>query len=118
MAGRDVTGLAKHLPQRRWQGWPQKGMQIYPQEALFKCRRRPSLPEESKRNVPDTGKERETGQGMQQRSSPGRERGGKRPLLQKETEAGRVEEDTIIDGQSPKDVIMGIEAKFQKGLQE
>lgn len=55
---------------------------------------------------------------MQQRSSRGREGGGKRPLLQKETEAGRVEEETVIDGQSPKDVIMGIEAKFQKGLQE
>lgn len=37
-------------------------------------------------------------------------------MLQRETEAGRVEEETVIDGQSPKDVIMGIEAKFQKGL--
>lgn len=50
LAGRDVTGLAKHLPQRRRQGWPQKGTQIYPQEAVFKCRQRPSLPEERPRH--------------------------------------------------------------------
>lgn len=68
-----MAGFAKQLPQRGWQGWFQKDMQT-PQEAVFKCRQWPSLPEESKKSIPDTGRERNR-DGVEWRSSWGREEG-------------------------------------------